>query len=205
MDAGHLLEPEWAHCGDADWAGGTIMNCGYRARLQASATDVWQSVSRIGGKTGWYFGNFLWRLRGIMDRLVGGVGLRRGRRHPSEIGVGDALDFWRVLEVEAPRRLLLVAEMKTPGDALLEFQITPARQRSGRIADALAVFAQRDLWHSLLVWALSIPSVDFFRHAQSDCQSQSTNPLYTVLNDLHPNFIPLVPYRRPALNECAAR
>jgi len=126
MDAGNLPEPEWAHCGDADWAGGTIMNCGYRARLEATAADVWQSVSRIGAKTGWYFGNFLWRLRGIIDRLVGGVGLRRGRRHPSEIGVGDALDFWRVLEVEAPRRLLLVAEMKTPGEALLEFQITPS-------------------------------------------------------------------------------
>jgi len=125
MDAGNLLEPEWAHCGDADWAGGTIMTCGYRARLEATTADVWQSVSRIGGKTGWYFGNFLWRLRGIIDRLLGGVGMRRGRRHPSEIGVGDALDFWRVLEVEASRRLLLVAEMKTPGDALLEFQITP--------------------------------------------------------------------------------
>jgi hypothetical protein len=124
IDAGQLLEPEWAHCGDADWAGGTIMECGYRARLQANAPDVWRSVSRIGGNTGWYFGDFLWRLRGVMDRLVGGVGLRRGRRHPLEIGVGDALDFWRVLEVEAPQRLLLVAEMKTPGEALLEFQIT---------------------------------------------------------------------------------
>jgi uncharacterized protein YbjT (DUF2867 family) len=125
MDAGDLLEPEWAHCGDADWAGGTIMSCGYRARLEATTPDVWQSVSRIGGSTGWYFGNFLWRLRGIMDRLAGGVGLRRGRRHPAEIGVGDALDFWRVLEIDAPRRLLLVAEMKTPGEALLEFQINP--------------------------------------------------------------------------------
>jgi uncharacterized protein YbjT (DUF2867 family) len=125
MDAGDLLEPEWAHCGDAEWAGGTIMNCGYRARIEATVDEVWQPVSQIGGKTGWYFGNFLWRLRGIMDRLVGGVGLRRGRRHPTEIGVGDALDFWRVLEVNAPQRLLLVAEMKTPGEALLEFQITP--------------------------------------------------------------------------------
>ena len=125
MDAGDLIEPEWAHCGDAEWAGGTIMNCGYRARIRATVDDVWQPVTRIGGKTGWYFGNFLWRLRGIMDRLAGGVGLRRGRRHPTEIGVGDALDFWRVLEVEPPRRLLLVAEMKTPGEALLEFQITP--------------------------------------------------------------------------------
>jgi hypothetical protein len=125
MDAGDLLEPEWAHCGDAEWAGGTIMNCGYRARIKATVEDVWQPVSRIGGKTGWYFGNFLWRLRGIMDRLAGGVGLRRGRRHPTEIGAGDALDFWRVLEVDSPQRLLLVAEMKTPGEALLEFQITP--------------------------------------------------------------------------------
>ncbi len=125
MDAGDLLEPEWAHCGDAEWAGGTIMTCGYRASIKATVDEVWQPVSQIGGKTGWYSGNFLWRMRGIMDRLVGGVGLRRGRRHPTEIGVGDALDFWRVLEVEAPQRLLLVAEMKTPGEALLEFQITP--------------------------------------------------------------------------------
>jgi len=124
MDAGGLLEPEWAHCGDADWAGGTIMKCGYRARVQASSQEVWNPVARIGGKTGWYFGNFLWRLREAMDRLVGGVGLRRGRRHPVELGVGDALDFWRVLEVEPPHRLVLLAEMKTPGEALLEIQIT---------------------------------------------------------------------------------
>jgi uncharacterized protein YbjT (DUF2867 family) len=123
-DAGQLLTPEWAHCGDAEWAGGTIMNCGYRARIRASADEVWQPIRKIGGRTGWYFGNLLWRLRGIMDRAVGGVGLRRGRRHPSEIGVGDALDFWRVLNIEAPYRLVLVAEMKMPGEALLEFQIT---------------------------------------------------------------------------------
>jgi len=128
MDAGSLLAPEWAHCGDAEWAGGTIMQCGYRALLQASPQDVWQPVSRIGGKTGWYFGNFLWRLRGIMDRLLGGVGLRRGRRHPVDIGVGDALDFWRVLLVEPPERLLLVAEMKMPGEALLEIQITDRKK-----------------------------------------------------------------------------
>ena len=127
MDAGKIPEPEWAHCGDAQWAGGTIMSCGYRATLKATAADVWQPISRIGGKTGWYYGNFLWRLRGIMDRLAGGVGLRRGRRHPTEIGVGDVLDFWRVLEIEPERRLLLVAEMKTPGEALLEFKLEPGK------------------------------------------------------------------------------
>jgi len=125
MDAGELIEPEWAHCGDADWAGGTIMHCGYRARIKAGAEDIWQPIAKIGGKTGWYYLNFLWRLRGIMDRLIGGVGLRRGRRHPTDLLVGDALDFWRVLEVEPPERLLLLAEMKTPGEAMLEFQITP--------------------------------------------------------------------------------
>ena len=127
MDAGKLLEPEWAHCGDAKWAGGTILQCGYRVLLQATPADVWQPVTRIGDKTGWYFGNFLWRLRGIMDRLAGGVGLRRGRRHPVDLGVGDALDFWRVLEVDPPHKLLLTAEMKTPGEALLEFQISSVK------------------------------------------------------------------------------
>ncbi len=155
MDAGDLLEPEWAHCGDADWAGGTIMNCGYRAEIAATVDEVWQPVSQIGGKTGWYFGNFLWRLRGIMDRLAGGVGLRRGRRHPSEIGVGDALDFWRVLEVDAPQRLLLVAEMKTPGEALLEFQITP-RQKGQVELQMLSRFLPRGLF-GLLYWYALYP------------------------------------------------
>lgn len=150
MDAGKLLEPEWAHCGDAEWAGGTIMRCGYRVRLQATVDEAWQSVSRIGGKTGWYYGNFLWRLRGVVDRLAGGVGLRRGRRHPSEIGVGDALDFWRVLEVDAPGRLLLVAEMKTPGEALLEFQITPCGNGQVEL-QMLSRFLPRGLF-GILYW-----------------------------------------------------
>ncbi len=155
MDGGDLLEPEWAHCGDAEWAGGTIMNCGYRARINAAVENVWQPVSRIGGKTGWYFGNFLWRLRGIMDRLVGGVGLRRGRRHPTQIGVGDALDFWRVLEVEPPQRLLLVAEMKTPGEALLEFQITPLANGQVEL-QMLSRFLPKGLF-GILYWYLLYP------------------------------------------------
>ena len=125
MDAGELIEPEWAHCGDAEWAGGTLMHCGYRAQIKAEIEDIWRPVSKIGGNTGWYCLDILWRLRGIMDRLVGGVGLRRGRRHPIDLMVGDALDFWRVLEVKPPERLVLLAEMKTPGEAMLEFQITP--------------------------------------------------------------------------------
>jgi uncharacterized protein YbjT (DUF2867 family) len=155
MDAGDLLEPEWAHCGDADWTGGTIMHCGYRARIKATTEDIWQPVSRIGGKTGWYFGNFLWRLRGIMDRLAGGVGLRRGRRHPTEIGVGDALDFWRVLVVEPPQRLLLVAEMKAPGEALLEFQISPLENDEVEL-QMLSRFLPKGLF-GILYWYVLYP------------------------------------------------
>lgn len=150
MDAGNPLAPEWAHCGDANWAGGTIMSCGYRVRIQGNATDVWPAISRIGGKTGWYFGNRLWQLRGMIDRLVGGVGLRRGRRHSTEIGVGDALDFWRVLEVEPPYRLLLVAEMKTPGDALLEFQISPVGNNQTEL-QMLSRFLPKGLF-GILYW-----------------------------------------------------
>lgn len=82
-------------------------------------------IQRIGGKTGWYYGNFLWRIRGFMDLLVGGPGLRRGRRDPVELNVGDTLDCWRVEEIDAPKTLRLYAEMRLPGRAWLEFVITP--------------------------------------------------------------------------------
>jgi uncharacterized protein YbjT (DUF2867 family) len=132
-DAGSLHPPEWAFCGDADYAGGTVLECGYRVKIKATAEEVWQPIVKIGGKTGYYFGNSLWRLRGLIDRMVGGVGLRRGRRHPSQLLVGDALDFWRVLEVDAPRRLLLLAEMKTPGEALLDMQIRPLNDNTSEL------------------------------------------------------------------------
>jgi uncharacterized protein YbjT (DUF2867 family) len=153
MDAGELIEPEWAHCGDAEWAGGTIMNCGYRAQIKAAVEEIWRPVSKIGGHTGWYYLNILWRLRGIMDRLAGGVGLRRGRRHPTDLMVGDALDFWRVLKVEPPRRLLLLAEMKTPGEAMLEFQITPMGDDQAEL-QMLSRFLPRGLGGILYWYAL---------------------------------------------------
>jgi len=81
-------------------------------------------IWRIGGKTGWYYGNFLWRIRGFLDKIVGGVGLRRGRTNEQNIQAGDALDFWRVLYANKEEgRLLLFAEMKLPGEAWLEFRI----------------------------------------------------------------------------------
>ncbi|BBD09446.1 SDR family oxidoreductase [Desulfovibrio ferrophilus] len=122
-DAGALTPPEWAVQGDASYAGGTVLSDSYRVRLEGCPEELWDRVSSIGGDTGWYYGNRLWKLRGWLDSIVGGVGLRRGRRDPKTIAVGDALDFWRVLDVEPPDRLLLLAEMKLPGEALLEFAL----------------------------------------------------------------------------------
>jgi hypothetical protein len=121
MDAGAAIPPEWTYCGDTTYAGGTILECCYSVQIQATPEEVWQPISQMGGDTGYYFGDFLWRLRGWLDRLLGGIGFRAGRRHPLDLRVGDALDFWRVLEVEPPHRLLLLAEMKLPGEAVLEF------------------------------------------------------------------------------------
>jgi uncharacterized protein YbjT (DUF2867 family) len=125
-DAGALLYPEWAHCGDSDYAGGTLLKCGYRATVAGAAQDLWPAVEQVGGETGYYAADLLWKLRGVVDVFSGGVGLQRGRRSRHTLRVGDALDFWRVLEVDKPFRLLLVAEMKLPGQALLEILVTPA-------------------------------------------------------------------------------
>ena len=83
-----------------------------------------EKIWSIGGTTGWYYGDWLWKIRGFMDKLAGGVGLRRGRTNLNSINVGDALDFWRVLYADKNEgRLLLHAEMKLPGEAWLEFKV----------------------------------------------------------------------------------
>jgi uncharacterized protein YbjT (DUF2867 family) len=124
-DAGITRPPEWAIYGDASYSGGTVLKLTYRARIGAAPEALWEAVKRVGGKTGWYFAGRLWRMRGFLDKMIGGVGSQRGRRDPVDINVGDALDFWRVLVVEPPVRLLLHAEMKLPGDGLLEFSLRP--------------------------------------------------------------------------------
>lgn len=93
-------------------------------RKVENSEAVLENIWKIGGETGWYYGNRLWKIRGFLDKLSGGVGLRRGRTHPDKIFPGDALDFWRVLLADKKgKRLLLFAEMKLPGEAWLEFKI----------------------------------------------------------------------------------
>lgn len=92
--------------------------------IKGDPDAVLQNIWSIGGRHGWYYGDWMWKIRGIMDKMVGGVGLRRGRTHPHNIYTGDTLDFWRVLAADKKnKRLLLYAEMKLPGEAWLEFRI----------------------------------------------------------------------------------
>ncbi len=117
--------------------------------------EVIENIWAIGGDRGWYYGNFLWKIRGFFDKLVGGVGLRRGRRSPSDLKGGDALDFWRVLYANKEEcRLLLFAEMKLPGDAWLEFKIKPYENKHCLIQTA--TFRPLGLW-GRLYWYLVLP------------------------------------------------
>ncbi len=126
------VETAWSDAGpmmgDPAWAGGTQFVDRRETHAGVSASALWSEVCSLGGEHGYHAANWLWRLRGIMDRFVGGPGLRRGRRNACELRLGDALDFWRVTSIEAPRRLVLTAEMLLPGVATLSFEIEPANE-----------------------------------------------------------------------------
>ncbi|MBA3444968.1 MAG: DUF2867 domain-containing protein [Gemmatimonadales bacterium] len=108
------------------------------AWVPATPEQAFRPIARIGGESGWYYGNRLWRLRGALDWLAGGPGMRRGRRHPETLMTGDALDFWRVEAVEQGRLLRLAAEMRLPGRAWLQFEVTG--QADGSLIRQTALF-----------------------------------------------------------------
>jgi uncharacterized protein YbjT (DUF2867 family) len=110
---------------DPTWAGGTVLRDRRELLLQIPAPDLFAAVCRIGGVRGWYGGTFLWRVRGALDLVAGGPGLRRGRRDQNELRPGEPLDFWRVEEIVGNQRLRLRAEMLLPGAAWLTFEVTP--------------------------------------------------------------------------------
>jgi uncharacterized protein YbjT (DUF2867 family) len=116
----------------------------------ASVAAVYRAFSGLGGERGWLYFDWAWELRGLMDRLVGGVGLRRGRRDPDELRVGDALDFWRVEAVEPDKLLRLRAEMKVPGRAWLQFEVKPHQERTLLLQTAF--FAPKGLF-GWLYWS----------------------------------------------------
>jgi uncharacterized protein YbjT (DUF2867 family) len=118
--------------------------------IDASPADAYRVFARLGGKQGWLFFNILWELRGLLDRLIGGVGMRRGRRNPLDVRVGDAVDFWRVEAVEPDRMLRLRAEMKVPGLAWLQFEAHPLETGYTRLVQT-AFFVPKGL-SGLLYW-----------------------------------------------------
>ncbi len=141
--------------GDSSYSGGTILKCGYRAVIKGTAPDLWATVVKLGGETGYYGADFLWKIRGVIDVFTGGVGLSRGRRSKERLQVGDALDFWRVLSLKKSSKLLLLAEMKAPGEALLEININDLGNDQCEIV-LLSRFLPRGLM-GILYWYVLYP------------------------------------------------
>jgi uncharacterized protein YbjT (DUF2867 family) len=153
-----LVETNWSMAGpmpgDPDWSGGTVFRDAREATIDAPASATFHAVCRLGGGHGWY-ADWLWKIRGALDRLVGGPGLRRGRRDPDSLRYGDTVDFWRVVGLERDRTLSLRAEMRLPGEALLDFQIVE-RGASKCALRQTALFEPRGLF-GLLYWYAVLP------------------------------------------------
>jgi hypothetical protein len=139
---------------DPNWAGGTLYKDVRTEHSDDSAEIVWKRVESIGGAKGYSTASWAWELRGLLDRMFGGVGLRRGRRDPNTLRVGEALDFWRVEEIERPKLLRLRAEMKMPGLAWLEFQVEPDAKGKGCTLTQTAIYAPKGLLGHAYWWAV---------------------------------------------------
>jgi uncharacterized protein YbjT (DUF2867 family) len=138
---------------DPDWAGEMVLRDSREIFTTKSVENIWERIEEIGGDNGWHGSDWLWYLRGLLDRFFGGVGLRRGRRDSSTLRVGDSLDFWRVEVLEKNHRLKLYAEMILPGKAWLEFTVDVVDGKTRVVQEAS--FAPRGLggqlyWYSVL-------------------------------------------------------
>ena len=139
--------------GDPEWAGETILRDRRQVLSEKSAEAIWKQIEGIGGEHGWFGADFLWFMRGLIDRIFGGVGLRRGRRDQDLLRVGESLDFWRVEELERGRRLKLYAEMILPAKAWLEFSI---EEKNGKtLITQEATFSPRGLGGRLYWYAVA--------------------------------------------------
>jgi len=144
--------PEDPRPEDPSWSGGTVLTDHRTVRCDAPAEVLFATVASLGGQVGWHSPRWMWELRGLVDKLVGGIGVRRGRRHPSELALGEAVDFWRVEALERPTLLRFRAEMRLPGEAWLEFQIRP--HGDGSLLQQRARFHPRGLFGRLYWWVL---------------------------------------------------
>lgn len=137
---------------DPDWAGGSLYTDVRTAESPDDLKTVWARVQAIGGDHGYSTASWAWELRGLMDKLIGGVGLRRGRRDPDKLVIGDAVDFWRVEELIPEKLLRLRAEMKMPGLAWLEFRLE--KTKTGTMVTQTATYVPKGLLGQLYWWAV---------------------------------------------------
>jgi hypothetical protein len=139
--------------GDPEWSGGTVYEDQRVVPTDALPHHMFWACTRIGGDVGYYGMSWAWQLRGFLDQLVGGVGLRRGRRHPEKLRAGEAVDFWRVDRIVPEQMLRLHAEMRLPGEAWLEWRI----QTNGDGTDLIqtARFQPRGLFGRLYWFAMA--------------------------------------------------
>ena len=153
------VESSWLDAGpmpgDPDWSGGKVFIDRRETEVDANPDDVFRALCRIGGPNGWYAANRLWGLRGILDRMVGGPGLRRWRPNPDKIVYGATVDFWRVTGVEPAKHLELRAEMKLPGIAQLSFDIEPIDDGRAKLVQT-ARFKPKGLW-GIAYWYAVMP------------------------------------------------
>ena len=153
-DAAYPTAPWQKAQSDPEWAGELTLKDHREITTEVSLPFIWREIESIGGEHGWFGSDWLWYLRGLIDRFVGGVGLRRGRRDPNYLRVGDSLDFWRVEELEKDKKLRLYAEMILPGKAWLEFTVDEIDGKTVVSQDAL--FAPRGLGGQIY-WYLVSP------------------------------------------------
>lgn len=151
-DANAITAPWQKAQSDPDWAGEITLRDKREVITDAPIDCVWKSIEQIGGETGWYGADFLWWARGVIDRLVGGVGIRRGRRDPKHLRIGDSVDFWRVEAIEKEKVLRLYAEMILPGKAWLEFRISSETGKVRIVQEA--TFSPRGLGGQLYWYAV---------------------------------------------------
>jgi len=154
-DAGTIPMVEEALPGDPAWSKRTRFKDSRTLVLEVSPQAAWKAVTEIGGTTGWYYANWLWSLRGLLDRLIGGVGLQRGRRRGQILRPGDVIDFWRVAVAITEEKLVLAGEMKLPGEASLEFHLAKLPGNRVRI-NQVARFLPKGL-SGLCYWYLVSP------------------------------------------------
>ncbi len=163
------LQAERRHQVAARWTEGLLMfrgfsidNAYYAKRASGSAITsapparVWDVVTTIGGDCGYYYMGILWWLRGVLDWLVGGPGLTKGRRHPTELRLGDRIDYWTVLGIEPERRLTLNFGMRCPGSGVLEFELEPQPGGGTRLS-VTAYWHPQGVW-GLLYWYVLVPA-----------------------------------------------